>query len=195
VIRRRQARPSVAPPREVLIRLGALRELFTPPVLDEWGGSANLISGVEQLVLELQATLNEGPHRIVIEVPEREIEPGVEDHLRASVRRYCELRSEQLRHTRGAQVRDGLGALAIGLPVLFGGLVAITALHESSLPSAIETFFADGLLLVIAWVAVWYPLDTLFYYGRSLNRERHVLSELQKMDLVVRPAGSTPTPP
>lgn len=185
----------MAQPRDVLIRLGALGELFAPPALDQWGGSANLISGVEQLVLELQATLNEGQHRVVIEVPEREIAPGVEDQIRESVRRYCQIRSEQLRHTRGAQVRDGLGALAIGLPVLFGGLVAITAVHESSLPTAIETFFADGLLLVIAWVAIWYPLDTLFYYGRTLNRERHVLSELQKMELVVRPDGGAPAGP
>ncbi len=131
---------------------------------------------------------------MVVVLPANEVNPSVEDRVRRSIARYCDLRRDQLRHSRGAQIHDGLGALAIGLPVLFGGLALITVFHETSLPSAVETFFADGLILVIAWVAVWYPLDTLLYYGRSIERERHVLGALREMELVLRSAADVPAP-
>ena len=44
----------------------------------------------------------------------------------------------------------------------------------------------DGVLLVLAWVALWYPLDTLIWYGRPFTREIRVLRAMREMDVAVR---------
>ena len=182
----RPRRRRSAAPDEVTLRIDTLAELFAPPALDEWGGSANLASGIERLVNQLQATRIDEPRRAVVVVAEGEIGAGVEERVRGSIVRYCDARSEELRHTRGAQVRNGIGALGIGLPVLLVGLILIEGIRQGGLPGVIERFFGDGLVLVIAWVAVWYPLDVLLYYGRAMARERHALAVLREMEIVVR---------
>ena len=171
------------------MRVGTLAELFAPPKLDEWGGSANLASGVERLVHELQATRVAEPRRAVVVVADGELGADVDTRVRGSIVRYCDSRREELRHARGAQVREGIGALGIGLPVLLVGLILIEAIRQGGLPGLIERFFGDGLVLVIAWVAVWYPLDVLLYYGRAMERERHALGALREMEIVVRADG------
>jgi hypothetical protein len=42
------------------------------------------------------------------------------------------------------------------------------------------------VFLVIAWVGLWYPLDTLVFSRRPLLREKRVLSAILTMDLTVR---------
>jgi hypothetical protein len=49
------------------------------------------------------------------------------------------------------------------------------------------------LLLVLAWVAVWYPLDMIFYYGRPLNRGRHIVRTLRDAEIVVRASANAPS--
>jgi hypothetical protein len=170
---------------DTTLQLDSLAELFSAPVLDEWGGTGNLHSGIEGVVVELESTLDVGQVRLTIEVPAGEIEDDTQERVRLGIVRYCELRGEELRHERGAQRRDGIGALAIGLPVLFGCLVLGEALRATGLVDWLKSFVADGLLLVLAWVAVWYPLDMIFYYGRSLNRGRHVLHTLRDAEIIV----------
>ena len=175
------------------LRLDRLAELFSAPVLDEWGGTGHLHSGIERVVVDLEGTLEVGHVRLTIEVPAEEIEEGTEERVRHGIARYCELRAEELRHDRAAQRRDGVGALAIGLPVLLGCLVLGEALRATGLAGWVKSFFADGLLLVLAWVAVWYPLDMIFYYGRPLNRGRHVLHTLRDAEIIVRASQSAPS--
>ena len=110
--------------------------------------------------------------------------------MRCGDRRHCELRAEELRHDRSAQRRDGVGALAIGLPVLLGCLVLGEALRATGIAGWVKSFVADGLLLVLAWVAVWYPLDMIFYYGRPLNRDRHVPAHVGNAEIIVRASQS-----
>jgi hypothetical protein len=43
----------------------------------------------------------------------------------------------------------------------------------------------DGLLIVLEWVALWYPLDTLFWYGRPLTQEMKVLQSLQTAPVTI----------
>jgi hypothetical protein len=46
------------------------------------------------------------------------------------------------------------------------------------------------VLVVLVWVALWYPLDTLFWYGRPLTQELRVLRRLEKGIVTVRSTGS-----
>jgi hypothetical protein len=58
-----------------------------------------------------------------------------------------------------------------------------------SAPEAVRDVFGDdGLFVVVAWVGLWYPLDTLFYSGRPYRLEKSVLEIMHGMQIVVRPA-------
>ena len=59
---------------------------------------------------------------------------------------------------------DGLSALRIGIPLLLVGILLSELFRRSGAPDLVTAFVADGLLLVVVWVALWYPL-TLVYYG------------------------------
>jgi hypothetical protein len=44
----------------------------------------------------------------------------------------------------------------------------------------------DGLLIVLVWVALWYPFDALFWYGRPLTQELRALRRLERGTVTVR---------
>jgi hypothetical protein len=168
------------------LALGSLSELFGAPVLDDWGGTGHLASGVERLLHRLEGSVRAGRLRVVLEVPRAEVTDGTEERVRAAIVRYCAIRSEELHDSRAAQRRDGIGALRIGVPVLLTCLVVAEIIRATRAASWVQSFFADGLLLVLAWVAIWYPLDMIFYYGRPLNRAREVTQMLGDAEIVVR---------
>ena len=80
--------------------------------------------------------------------------------------------------------------MTIGIPLLLVGILLSELFRRSGAPDLVTAFVADGLLLVVAWVALWYPLDTLVYYGRPLSREIRVLRAMQHMEVVVRDGTS-----
>jgi hypothetical protein len=172
---------------ELVLRLDRLQDLFGPPALDEFGGAADLTSGIERVVAELKATRPATVHLTIL-VAEPELTPGVEDRLAAAIRRYCTARIQALEHRRGALRHDGLTALLLGAPLLLVALLLTALVSQSGLPAFWRTFLGDGLLLVLAWVALWYPLDTLLWYGRPITHEIRVVDAMRRMPITVRAA-------
>jgi hypothetical protein len=170
----------------VTVKLHRRRDLFSPPALDEFGGSADLISGVEQLVADVVAAWPVGHIAATIQLPAGEITADVDARMRESIEEYCDLRVRDLEHRRVALRHEGLGALVFSVPLLAVALLLSAAVAHSGLPSFWQSFLGDGVLLVLAWVALWYPLDTLIWYGRPLQREIRVLRVMRDMDLAVR---------
>jgi hypothetical protein len=39
---------------------------------------------------------------------------------------------------------------------------------------------------VLLWVALWYPLDALFWYGRPLSQELRALRRLEAGSVTIR---------
>ena len=71
---------------------------------------------------------------------------------------------------RAALRRVGLAALGVGLPILFVGLALYTLLHRTHATDFLRIHVGNGILLVTAWVGLWYPLDTLLHYDRPTDR-------------------------
>jgi hypothetical protein len=176
---------------QLVLRLDRLQDLFGPPALDEFGGSADLTSGIERVVAELKAT-RPATVQLTILVPEPGLTPGVEDRVTAAIRRYCAARIQDLEHRRGALRHDGLTALLLGAPLLLVALLLTALVSHSSFPAFWRTFLGDGLLLVLAWVALWYPLDTLLWYGRPITHEIRTVDAMRRMPITVR-AFETPS--
>lgn len=172
----------------VTVRLDHRQDLFHPPALDEFGGSANLTSGVEQLVADLVAAWPVGQIHAAVELPSTEITADTETRVKEAIERYCDRRVADLEHQRAALRHEGLRALALSVPLLALALLLTAVVSHSGLPSFWRSFLGDGVLLVLSWVALWYPLDTLLWYGRPLAHEIRVLRAMRHMDLDVRAA-------
>lgn len=170
----------------VTVQLDRRQDLFGPPALDEFGGSANLISGVEQLVADVVAAWPVSHIRATIQLPEDEITADVDARVRESIAGYCDGRIRDLEHARVALRREGLSALVLSVPLLAVAVLVAAAVEHSGLPSFWQSFVGEGVLLVLAWVALWYPLDTLIWYGRPFTREIRVLRAMRKMEVAVR---------
>jgi hypothetical protein len=180
---------------EVTLQLDRAAEMFTPPALDAFGGSADLRSGVERLVAELKVLRPRGTLRATIVLPAAEVGVDTRRELRDAVARYCHIRIRDLQNERAAMRYDGLSALAIGASMLIVVLLLSQGVRHSGLPEFLRTFFVDSVLLVIAWVALWYPLDTLLYYGRPHTHELEALRALARAEIVLLPADAAVPPP
>ena len=171
----------------VTLRLDRLEELFSPPRFGEFGESADLPSGIERLVAELKAT-SDARVQVAVEVPEAARTPGVEDRLTTAIQSYAAQRVRTLEHQRAALRREGLTSLLWALPVSVVLSVLSVLVTRSSLSDDWQTV-VDGLLVVFLWVALWYPLDTLFWYARPLTQELEVLRRLEQGAVTVRGAA------
>ena len=126
---------------------------------------------------------------VTIELPADKATEDVERGVRQAFARYCEAGIAQVERELAAISRDGWQTLMSGAVVLFFGLVLSEAVLRSKVPKELRDFLGNGLFLVVAWVGLWYPLDTLFYAGRPHRAERKLLQALREVELVVRPTG------
>ena len=173
---------------EVVLRLARAQDLFGTPSLPGVEDAADLPSGIERLVTKLVAQREPSRHRPVIVVADEPVTTAREAELRAAVVAYCEARRDDVDDHRLALRHDGVQALAIGVPLLLASLLATAVVVHSGLPSFWRTFFV-GVLVVVDWVALWYPLDTLLWYGRPWHRERTVLAHVAASLVVRGPDG------
>ena len=77
--------------------------------------------------------------------------------------------------------------MLFGAVVLAAGLALATVFMENHWPQAVRVFLGDGVFTVIAWVGIWYPLDTLIYSGRPYRVERRLLKTIRELEIAVRP--------
>jgi len=175
---------------EVTLKLEKLQDLFSPPTFAEFGGSADMPSGIERLVTELR-TVTPVAVGVTVVVPDAEMKPGLDERLVAAIRTYVAVRGRDVEHRRAALRHEGLTALVISIPILVVLTLLEIAVAASNIPDAGSTVI-DGLLVVLIWVALWYPLDTLFWYPRPLMQEQQVLRVLETVPVTVRPSSSEP---
>jgi len=173
--------------REITLPLARLDELFGPVSFPELGGSADLHSGIERLVSQLKSGPR-GPVRAVLTLPNDELDHGSEERIRQAIGRYCELRERESASERAALRRVGLAALGVGLPILLVGLALYTLLHHAHATEILRVYVGNGILLVTAWVGLWYPLDTLLHYDRPFRQELQALRRLRDAEIVIEPA-------
>jgi hypothetical protein len=173
---------------ELELHVDRTEDLFSPPLFGGFGGSADVPSGVERLVTQMNAT----SHReagVTIVIPDGEHHPDVEERVASAIHAYAAVRLRDAEQRRVAMRREGMRALALSVPLV----VVLTALSVWVTTSGIAEEWRtaiDGLLIVLEWVALWYPLDTLFWYGRPLTQEVKVLRALETAPVTVRPSSA-----
>jgi hypothetical protein len=174
---------------ELTLELENADELFVPRGPDVERGVPPLPPGIEQIRSELGSHPPRTAVATVIVLPRARFRPDLARDIARAIDRYCETGIRNADNELRALRREGLRWLLFGC-VVFALFVYFSerVLAINDLPYVIKDFFGNGLFIVIAWVALWYPIDTLFYSGRPYRQERNMLRAMHGMEIDVRAA-------
>jgi hypothetical protein len=176
------------PARQLTLELEEADELFAGRGPNVAAGRPQLPPGIEQIRDELGSHSRRAAVAAVIVLPRAEIRPDLARDITRAIERYCEMGIRRADNELRVMGREGIRALVIGL-ILFAVFVSLSeSVIESQLSNDIKAFFGDGLFLVVAWIGLWYPIDTLVYSLRPYRREKKVLRQMREMQIEVRPA-------
>jgi hypothetical protein len=173
---------------DIVVRLETPDELFTADPSRLLTGSGRLVSGADELVDRFLGLRKRDvrQHRIVLDIA-GPAEPGLAERLRPALHRYCDLRAERVARQLSVMWRDGTSTLLIG-SLLF--VLGVALSQEFVLDPEVDTFWKEllgnGVFLVVAWIGLWYPLDTLLIERRPAKRELRVVTEMKGVPLLVR---------
>lgn len=145
-----------------------------------------LMSGMEELFRELAARPRREQVRLTLSLHPGQVHPDTADRVAAAIGRYCRLRLRQNALSLKEQRREGLGALPLGCALFVIGLVFSYVLTRQGVDTSVQFIFGNGVFVVLWWVGLWYPLDTLVFSLRPLLRERYVLRAMAAADLQLR---------
>jgi hypothetical protein len=171
----------------VALRLERLGEMFEEAPADPFSERYRAENGIDHCIGELLVhSSRRSPVRLEVQLPMTEIEPGTEERLRLAVGRYCDARTARNLRERRLLRLTGFSSLKVGLPVALIGL-SIASITAFFWPQE-DTSLANLSGWVLAWIGLWYPLDSIFFAHVSPNRENAVLQRLRDARIVIQPA-------
>jgi len=183
----------VSPTGELVVHLGRPEDLVTVDPIDLLDDDlGRTIPGAEEMfeVMLARRRPRRGIDRVVLTLPAGAVDDDTDAQaarLTAGLRRWCLRRLEAVARDAGLQRRLGVAALRPGIPLFLVGLLFSTDFLAPDVPEFFQNVLGNGVFLVIAWIGLWYPLDTLFFARLPLKRQRRVLTALMAMPVEVRP--------
>ena len=175
---------------EFTVQLEEPNQMFEARAADVEQGKGPVDSGMQQIRDEVAYRPSDARGTVTVVLPADRATPQVERGIKQAVGHYCKTGIDRDEHELAAVKRDGWRAMAIGAVILGIGLGLSEVVLKSSLPHELRDFFGNGLFVVVAWVGLWYPLDTLIYAGRPYRNERKILRAIARLEIVVRAAGT-----
>lgn len=159
----------------VELTLQRIDELFIDPTPAPLEGRFEERSGVEQLL----DVIPDSTHPLTVHLALRH-EAG--EFAPAEVQRalsgYADARIAQSGRERERIRKLGQKELAFGVAFLAFCLVCGSAVSSLEFaPDWLRGFFAEGLVIV-GWIALWHPVDMLFFERLPLLREERLLRRL-----------------
>jgi hypothetical protein len=174
--------------RELTLRLQEADELFVGRGPDVASGIPPVPPGIEQIRSELASRSLPAAVATEIVLPRTRVQPDLAHNISLAVNRYCEVGIAEADSQLRAMRREGFRWLAIGA-VMYAVFLSLAGAIVRSAPAAVRDIFGDdGLFVVVAWVGLWYPLDTLLYSGRPYRQEKNLLQAMHGMQIVVMAA-------
>ncbi|HEV3132786.1 MAG TPA: hypothetical protein VGY51_12565 [Acidimicrobiales bacterium] len=174
-------------PQVIHLGLAQASEMFEMPQSDLFSEYRNFLTGVDYCVSELRSRRSRSVVRLEISLPPSEIEPGMADRISRTLGRYCDHKMSYNDREQVAVRYDGVSSLRVGLPIAALGFVIAVLGAKVLNPSTDSGLVLDTGGWVLAWVGLWYPLDTIFFTPLGYGRENRVLQLLHDAEVVVRP--------
>ncbi len=122
--------------------------------------------------------------KLLIHLPEAQMEDDTERRLVDAVHHYFDYRAEVEGHRLRHKLRDGRISLVIGLSFLIACLSARAALGEG-VQSGWHAVLDEGLL-ISGWVAMWQPIQILLYDWWPIRRRLRLHQRLATMPVELR---------
>lgn len=166
------------------LTLGRIEDMFRA---SEWDASSphyHSESGIDYCISELRSRRSRSRVRLEIEIPAPEVDSEVSTRIQDMLRSYCEDRIGRNNRERRIARRDGYSALKLGIPVAIVGLAIAVA---TTVAQSQDDYTLPNLGgWVLAWVGLWYPLDTILFSSVTPKRENAVLTRLQEAEVVLQ---------
>jgi hypothetical protein len=171
------------------LRYADINSLFEKPDVSPFSEDFleyGTVPGVEYIYNELQANPTLKRVETTIVLPPEKITPDLERRTREAIRRYyCVARSWEVGQSERALRWRALRALAVAL-VLFVVYVLLQWKLQHLEILAIKVIL-EGLDILI-WVALWFPLDALFFGLQSYDVNSGSYKRASQMQLKIEPA-------
>jgi hypothetical protein len=170
------------------LRYGDVNSLFEKPDVSPFSKDFleyGTVPGVEYIYNELLANPALKRVETTIVLPPDQITPDLERSTREAIRRYCLARSWEVGQSERALRWRALRALAVAL-VLFVVYVLLQWKLQGIDILAIKVIL-EGLDILI-WVALWFPLDALFFGLQSYDINSGNYKRAAQMQLKIEPA-------
>ncbi|HTS96848.1 MAG TPA: hypothetical protein VMI33_09515 [Streptosporangiaceae bacterium] len=186
--------------RELTVQLGDADELFAARGPDLASGTPPRPPGIDEIHDQIhdQIDARQRPAALatVIVLPGTKVRPGLAGDIARAVERHCELGISRAQAELKSMRREGIRTLVIGLSLFILFISVAEVIVHTSLPDPVRNFLgADGLLVVVGWVGLWYPIETLLYTPRPYRQEIAVLRVMRQMRIEVRAAEGRLSPP
>jgi hypothetical protein len=178
---------------QIVLRLHHLDDLFVLPQTDMFSEYRNYLTGMEFVLNQLRGSGTRMPIRLVLLLPRDRIHDGDETRVMRAIGRYCDDRISYNRREVSATRRDGASGLWIGAVLTVVGLLGTVYAAHLDDPNEFLKTTLDHLGFVLAWVGLWYPLDTLIFTPRPIEREIRGLRRLKAATVSIRPYESVGT--
>jgi hypothetical protein len=167
------------------VRLSRLSDLYEPPEFDPFVDSSEHLAGMERIFNTLRRTSRERAVRATFYLPPEQYSPDLEPACAVAVRRLCDMHIAEI-DDELADIRwEGSRTLLFGLLVWAACLfLAISFEAAESLSEFSRLFFSEGLIIV-GWVALWYPAEILLYEWWFHNRDKKVYARMKTIEIQV----------
>ena len=127
--------------------------------------------------------------RIVVYLPMEEIQPGFEQKLNKVLDIYGDARLAKLKREEKRALGKSLSALAWGFVFMLVCQI-IGVLADFPEHPTITNTISEGFL-VLGWVALWKPFETLLFDWKPSVRRSKLHERLAAMPVVLRPLPAT----
>lgn len=170
---------------QLKIDLNSVDELFNEPEFDPFNPTSRCESGISDLYNQTEGLSSKTKLQILISIltqpEESDILPQIED----AIQRYCAVKIAQsereIHEIRQQGKRDMRWALTISVILL---LAAFLITQLTFLPEIIIYLLSTGAG-IIAWVALWPPLDSILYEWSPYRQVKLRYQQLQSAEVKI----------
>lgn len=190
-----QPAKEAATPRELVVTVAALEDLFNAPTVNPFVDSDLRDMGepaIERAVREIQACGLWGhtPVRVRVRVAGDHLPAAMgAPQVRQAIRRYCAAKiSDNEQTIRVIHRRAGRGmVLAVTLVLLFALVAYLLLVSVLAQAGTVVQALVVGTLSVFTWVVLWDTLEAWIFNPLPLRFENRALTCLLDADVVVDP--------
>jgi hypothetical protein len=185
---------TITAPRDIVIRLDSIDQLFNAPDINPFSNEEVDVLGEPALLRAVRRLLAQRIRdwmgmRLILELPDDQITPGLEEETEKALRRYSDAKIEDNNLT----IRLGRTRSLIGLGMVTLISIVVIALAYllfntvfAGAPDSVKTLVAASVS-VFVWVILWDPMEKLLFDWVQPYMENNILRRLPALDIVIRP--------